>query len=216
MIEFALLCAVFLTLAAALAGQILVVEKRGTAELIIVVGGEGNLRIQRGLQLLREGYAPRLVVTARSTWHLFGTSEADLARRFVAQLEPDVARRITVLNITSQCTWQEAAEVAEVLPQMGVRSALLVTSEYHSRRTLSVFRRMLPGIACGIIAVPESHVFGTHWWQHREWAKSTFLEWIRLLWWLAVDRWIAPRHAAAFSAAHAGHVNLGGLPTAKK
>lgn len=207
---------IFLALAAAMAGQILIVEKPRAADVIVVVGGEGTLRVQRGLQLLRQGHAPRLVLTARTTWQLFGRSEADLARQFVAQLEPDLAQKTTVVNITSQCTWQEAAEVREFLPQLNARSALLVTSQYHSRRTLSIFRRMLPGIACGIIAVPESYVFGTHWWQHREWAKCTFQEWTRLLWWLVVDRWIAPRHAATHSTTYPGHAALGGLPSTKK
>jgi len=75
---------------------------------------------------------------------------------------------------------------------------------------------MLPGIDCGIIAVPEPYLFGTHWWQHREWAKCTFQEWTRLLWWLAVDRWVAPRHAAVHAAHQPGRIALSSLPAAKK
>jgi uncharacterized SAM-binding protein YcdF (DUF218 family) len=193
---------------AALGGQILVVEKPRKTDVIVVVGGEGDLRIQRGLQLLREGYAPRLVVTARTTWHLFGWTEADLARQFVQHLEPGLAQATAVVRITSQCTWEEAAEIGEFLHQMGARSALLVTSQYHSRRALSIFHRMLPDIECGIIAVAEPYQFGTRWWQHREWAKCTFQEWTRLLWWLSVDRWLAPHHVAALTASQAGHITL--------
>jgi len=216
MVESLIVGLVFLALLAALGGQILVVEKPRKAEVIVVVGGEGNLRIQRGLQLLRKGYAPRLVITARTTWHLFGWTEADLARQFVSQLEPGLAQLTSVVQITAQCTWEEAAQVKEFLASMGVRSALLVTSQYHSRRALSIFRRMLPGIQCGIVAVPEPYLFGIHWWQHREWAKSTFHEWIRLLWWIAVDRWLAPRHVAALSAPHPGRITLSGLPAPKQ
>jgi len=217
MLELILLgVVIFLALAAALAGQILVVEKPGAADVIVVVGGEGTLRVQRGLQLLRQGCASRLVITARTTWLLFGHSEAELARQFVARLEPELARKTSVVNITSQCTWQEAAEVREFLPRLSARSALLVTSQYHSRRTLSIFRRMLPGIACGIVAVPEPSAFGTHWWQHREWAKCTFQEWTRLLWWWAVDRWLAPRHTATLSTPYSSQAALGGLPSTKK
>lgn len=215
MLEFLLVGLVSLALVAALGGQILVVEKPRRADVIVVVGGEGHLRIQRGLQLLREGFAPRLVITARTTWHLFGWTEADLARQFVQQLEPGLAQATSVVKITARCTWEEADEVREFLGQMGARSALLVTSQYHSRRVLSIFRRMLPGIDCGIIAVPEPYQFGIYWWKHREWAKCTFQEWTRLLWWLAVDRWIAPRHGAALAAAHAGQITLS-FPSPKK
>jgi uncharacterized SAM-binding protein YcdF (DUF218 family) len=216
MVEFLFVGLVFLALVLVLGGQILTVDKPCKADVIVVVGGEGHLRIQRGLQLLREGYAPRLVITGRTTWHLFGWTEADLARQFVQQLEPDVAERISVVNITSQCTWEEAAEVREFLNQGVARAALLVTSQYHSRRALSIFRRMLPGVDWGIIAVPEPDRFGIHWWEHREWAKCTFQEWTRLLWWLAVDRWIAPRHAATLAAAHPGPITLSGASSPKK
>jgi uncharacterized SAM-binding protein YcdF (DUF218 family) len=217
MVELLLFGVAFLALAAAaLCGHVLVVEKPRRAEVIVVIGGEGNLRIQRGLQLLREGHAPRLVVTARTTWRLFGWTEADLAQRFVSQLEPEVSQATSVVQITSQCTWEEAAAVNEFLRPMGVRSALLVTSQYHSRRALSIFRRMLPGIECGIVGVPEPYMFGVQWWQHREWAKCTFQEWTHLLWWLAVDRWIAPRHGAALAASHAGPITLSSLPAPKK
>lgn len=47
-------------------------------------------------------------------------------------------------KVTSQCTWEEAAEVREFLDLMGARSALLVTSAYHTRRALSIFRRVPP------------------------------------------------------------------------
>ena len=215
-LAFLLLGLVFLALVAALGGHILVVEKLRKADVIVILSGEDNLRIQRGLQLLREGYAPRLVITARATWHLFAWTEAELARQFVQQLEPSLAQVTSVVKITAQCTWEEASEVKEFLSQMGARSALLVTSHYHTRRALSIFRRMLPGIECGIIGVPEPDQFGILWWQRREWAKCAFYESIRLLWWMAVDRWICTRHAAALTTSHAGRIALSGLPSPKE
>ena len=216
MLDFLLIGLLLLVLVGVLGGQILVAENPRKADVIVVVGGEGNLRVQRGLQLLREGCAPRLIITARTTWHLFGWTEAELARQFVEQLEPSLAQATSVVKITSQCTWEEAAEVNEFLCQRDVRSALLVTSQYHSRRALSIFHRMLPGIDCGIVAVPEPHQFGVRWWQHREWAKCAFQEWSRLLWWMVVDRWIAPRHVAALDASHAGRIALTRIAPSKK
>ena len=31
--------------------------------------------------------------------------------------------------------------------------------------------------------------FGEAWWTNREWAKTTFDEWTKILWFEAVDRW---------------------------
>jgi hypothetical protein len=27
------------------------------------------------------------------------------------------------------------------------------------------------------------------WWRRREWAKITFNEWLKVVWWNGVDRW---------------------------
>jgi len=72
---------------------------------------------------------------------------------------------------------------------VGARSVLIVTSEYHTRRALSVFRHTYPDRAIGVAGAVEADQFGTAWWRHRQWAKVTVGEWTRLLWWECVDRW---------------------------
>jgi uncharacterized SAM-binding protein YcdF (DUF218 family) len=64
-----------------------------------------------------------------------------------------------------------------------------VTSEFHTRRALSTFRRELPRRTFSVAATYDSAQFGTHWWTHRQWAKTVVDEWLRLLWWSVVDRW---------------------------
>ena len=201
MLDYLLFGLVFFALVAAMGGQLLIVEKPRKADVIVVIGGEGNLRVKRGLQLLREGYAPRLVITAHASLGLYGWTEADLAWQFVQKLDPSLAQFTSVVSMTPNCTWEEAAQLQGFLSEIRARSALLVTSDYHTRRALSIFRRMLPGVDCGIIGVPGPDRFGILWWQHREWAKCAFDEWFRLLWWLAVDRWIRPRHVTSLTTA---------------
>ena len=40
-----------------------------------------------------------------------------------------------------------------------------------------------------VAAAHDPREFGVNWWQHREWAKTNFNEWMKLVWWEAVDRW---------------------------
>jgi len=65
-----------------------------------------------------------------------------------------------------------------------------VTSDYHTRRALSVFRKEVPGYSYSVAAASDPVQFGARWWQHRQWAKNNTDEWMRLLWWELVDRWI--------------------------
>jgi len=66
---------------------------------------------------------------------------------------------------------------------------LLVTSDFHTRRALSVFRHEIPGYEYSVAAARDDAQFGDKWWTHRQWAKTFVNEWLRLIWWSAVDRW---------------------------
>ena len=76
-----------------------------------------------------------------------------------------------------------------VLAGQTAKRILIVTSDYHTRRALSIFRHELPGRSFSVAAAYDPAEFGTLWWTHRQWAKILFDEWIRLVWWNAVDRW---------------------------
>jgi hypothetical protein len=49
--------------------------------------------------------------------------------------------------------------------------------------------RRLPQYHWSVAAAHDDRLFGTHWWHHREWAKTTFQEWLKVIWWNAIDRW---------------------------
>ena len=66
---------------------------------------------------------------------------------------------------------------------------LVVTSDYHTRRALSTFRHEVPDMQISVAAATDQQQFGGSWWRHRQWAKLNFDEWLRLVWWEAVDRW---------------------------
>ncbi len=45
-----------------LAGRILLIDRAEHADAILVLAGETDVRPQKGLQLLQQGYAPRLIL----------------------------------------------------------------------------------------------------------------------------------------------------------
>jgi uncharacterized SAM-binding protein YcdF (DUF218 family) len=66
---------------------------------------------------------------------------------------------------------------------------LLVTSDWHTMRARSIFRHRLPQYHWSVAAAKDPRLFGVRWWHRREWAKITFNEWLKVIWWNAVDRW---------------------------
>ncbi len=80
-------------------------------------------------------------------------------------------------------------DAARCLNAMGGRNVIVVTSDFHTRRALSVFTREIPDYKFSVAAAYNPSEFGVQWWRHRQWAKVNFDEWLRLLWWEAIDRW---------------------------
>jgi uncharacterized SAM-binding protein YcdF (DUF218 family) len=67
---------------------------------------------------------------------------------------------------------------------------MLVTSDYHTRRAVSVFTDRLASYRWYVAPARDPSQFGVQWWKHREWAKNGVREWQKMVWWEAVERWL--------------------------
>jgi hypothetical protein len=181
---------VFLLLAAAAvvarSGRFLVVDEPQKADVVLVLAGETDRRPSRGLELLAGGLGARLVLDVPVAT-IYRWSLPELAAKY-AQSSAS-ANKISICPIYGLSTKAESHEAGRCMEAIGGKTVLLVTSDFHTRRALSIFRRELPGFSFSVAAAYDPRVFGMAWWHHREWAKTNFNEWIKLLWWEAVDRW---------------------------
>jgi uncharacterized SAM-binding protein YcdF (DUF218 family) len=169
------------------AGSFLVVNQPEHADLIVVLaGGNSDVRYWNGVQLLQEGWAPRLMLDVFSKGITFGNNDIDLARKFVNRTTPGQS---TICPLILNSTYGEARHIADCLRGTGVKSILVVTSNYHTRRAAEILRKRLPQYHVSIYAADDPYFFGVKWWQTREWAKTTLSEWQRYIWWEVVDRW---------------------------
>ncbi|MBS1850871.1 MAG: YdcF family protein [Acidobacteria bacterium] len=168
-------------------GRFLVVNDPQAADVILVLAGETEQRPALALSLLRKGYAPKLVLDVPAAAQLYQWPQTELARRYLQEL-PEAAA-LSVCPIAGLSTRDESDDAARCLAQMGGKKVLIVTSDYHTRRSLSIFRKTQPGFTYSVAAAHDASAFGVNWWQHREWAKTNFNEWTKFLWWEAVDRW---------------------------
>jgi uncharacterized SAM-binding protein YcdF (DUF218 family) len=171
------------------AGRLLVVRDVRHADAILVLEGETDRRPALGLELMRQGYAPRVLLDASTDARLYHWTRAEIAQQYIRTLPPTVAGSVSVCGISALSTMDEAMQARRCLDAVDARRLLLVTSEYHTRRALSVFRHTFPGRSIGVAGALEPDQFGVRWWRHRQWAKVTLAEWTRLVWWQCVDRW---------------------------
>jgi hypothetical protein len=182
-----LVLAVLLILFAANAGSFLVVDAPLPSDVIVVLAGETDRRPTRALELLQQGYGKRVLIDVPADSTIYTFTQLDLAQKYVQNLPQ--AAVVSVCPIVGLSTKGETEDVEKCLTRMNAGTVLIVTSEFHTRRALSIFRQELPGRTFSVAAAYDSAQFGTHWWTHRQWAKTVVDEWLRLLWWSVVDRW---------------------------
>src|ERR1700687_4872203 len=180
------LVAIFVLLASQ-AARFLVVDEPEKSDAIVVLAGETNVRPARALELLRQGVAPRVFLNAETRDLIYGQQLIDIAQKYANGL-PE-ANRVSVCPIIGLSTIAEAADVSRCLQSLGAHRVLIVTSESHTRRALMIFRHRLPQYQFSVTAARNPAQFGEAWWTNGEWAKVTFDEWLKMLWFEAVDRW---------------------------
>ena len=168
-------------------GRFLIVNRPERADVIVVLAGETDRRPALGLQLLREKYAPKMLLDVPANAKLYQWDMLQLGQEYVRGL-PET-QSVTICPIYGLSTKTEAQDVSRCLNSLGAHSVLVVTSDYHTRRALSAFKHELRGMQISVAAATDPQQFGGSWWKHRQWAKLNFDEWLRLVWWEAVDRW---------------------------
>jgi vancomycin permeability regulator SanA len=185
-----LMVLLLVTMLAALASQaarFLVVDEPERSDAIVVLAGESNVRPARALELLRQGMAPHVFLDAETRNVVYDQRLTDIAQKYVDGL-PE-ANRVSVCPVVGFSTVDEADDVSRCLQSAGAHRVLIVTSEFHTRRALMIFRHRLPQYQFNVAEARDPAKFGHAWWTNREWAKTTLDESMKLLWWEAVDRW---------------------------
>src|SRR5271156_2856047 len=159
--RFALVLVVVIVLCAfaSRAARFLVVDEPQPSDVIVVLAGETHVRPARALELLRQGMAPHVFIDAEQRNLIYGEQLIDILQRYLDSL-PE----------SSRC-----------LQSMQAHRVLIVTSDYHTRRASMIFRHHLPQYQFSTAGARNSSEFGDAWWTNREWAKTTFDEWTKLI-----------------------------------
>ena len=179
--------------AARVAAEALVVsEELERADALVVLAGSSAYveRTARAAELYREGRAPVVLLT--NDGQLSGWSnESQNNPTFVERARRELVRggvpaeRIEVLPRRVGSTHDEAVLLREYAGERHLRSLLVVTSGYHSRRALWTFRRAFEGsgVEVGVSKVEpglQTPTPGTWWFSPRGW-QSVAGEYVKMV-----------------------------------
>jgi uncharacterized SAM-binding protein YcdF (DUF218 family) len=182
-----LIAGLLLLVFVALSGRLLVVDQPRKADVILVLAGETDKRPARGLELLDQGISPRMILDVPASGQIYQWTQVELAQKYVENLPR--SKDVSVCPIVGLSTRDEVQDVTRCLRGFEGKNILLVTSDYHTRRALNIFRHEMKDREFSVVAAFDSTTFGTQWWRHREWAKTAVSEWAKFVWWELVDRW---------------------------
>jgi len=153
----------------------------GKADIAVVLAGDVlGFRVTGAAELVRNGYVPAAIISGPPS--LYGINEADAAIQYlVRQGYPQES--FIALKHEANSTRDEAIVVLDELQRRGVRSFVLVTSNFHTRRARRIFleteRQRGGGPQIRMLATPDRDYDPTAWWRSRQGRKVAFLEWTK-------------------------------------
>ncbi|HEX4343069.1 MAG TPA: YdcF family protein [Verrucomicrobiae bacterium] len=165
----AVVVAILVALAWYFPQQILTVDSGPVkADALVVLGGGFHDRPQRGVELFKEGAAHIVICSGN------GDAQANAKRMESMGVPPGLIE----LEDNSTNTQQNAIFTIAMLRAQHLRSAIIVTSWYHSRRALATFQHHAPDIK--FYSRPSYFGYQRDDWKQQGLSKSIHMEYLKL------------------------------------
>jgi uncharacterized SAM-binding protein YcdF (DUF218 family) len=168
------------------AGQFWVLDEPAAQSDAVIVLGDDNYAGDRSFhaaELYREGVAPIVVASGRLL-----RRNAGMAEMMEHDLESFGVPTSSIVPLASRAenTREEAGEVTKLIRSRGWKRVIIVTSNYHARRTRFIYGRVLPSnVTFRVSSARDSEFDPARWWQTRQGQKLFFTEIVGYVvaWW---------------------------------
>ncbi len=196
-IKIAVLFLVAWVVLAWVAARALIVKAEiGSADALVVLSGSSSYleRTHKAAELFKQGHAPLVLLTndhTRGGWSSALQTNPYFVDRALAELTKQGVppERIRIVPGVAASTHSEAVIVKDYAAAQGLRSVLIITSAYHSRRALRTFRTTFEGtnVAIGLDPAaigPQTPAAATWWLRPSGW-RDVAGEYVKLIYyWL--------------------------------
>jgi uncharacterized SAM-binding protein YcdF (DUF218 family) len=182
-----LACVALLSLAHGLwfpfAGEFLVVKDRlDKSDVIIVLGTDPKgEREAWAAKLYEKGLAKRIIMCGYQVgWQ---SSTAEIMKRHAVDLGVPEEAIILDYGWNNNGTWDNAINSLKLVKENNFKSAIVVTSNYHTRRSRYAFKKVFKdsNVRILISPCPGGSFAPGEWWKSRELIKTVFLEYTKLI-----------------------------------
>jgi uncharacterized SAM-binding protein YcdF (DUF218 family) len=172
----------------AIGSYLVVQDNLHPAEVLFVLNGNPDNRPFRAADLYKQGLAPRVVIARSENQPTVDLgmvrNETDISIDVMESLGVPAVDILTLEmpgGVTS--TFDEAVLFRQYAEQEGVRSVILVTSAFHTRRARWIFQRELAGLPITLetAAAPQAGFDQTNWWQSEGGLITVNNEYLKLI-----------------------------------
>lgn len=146
------------------------------ADCIVVLAGDGGLRVEQGVALLKQGYAAKILLSGGPIYQ--DTTMASLMRNHVISL--GISEDQTLTQNKSRTTAEDAYYSIQLLREYHFQKVIVVTSPWHSKRAITWFRKLAPDIQ--FISCPSEPEWNKNWWDNPEVVRAIVAELLKMFW----------------------------------
>lgn len=159
-------------------------ERPVKADYGFVAAGDVDSRPFAAALLYKYGYVREILLTrpSRHAGSARETKEFDELARAILEHEGVPAERIRIMTGDVHSTMDEAALLAPLIRAEPKASFVLITSDYHTRRTNWAFRHVVPEAAERLhsFSAPVGGIRADHWWRTEAGPTTYVSEYLRL------------------------------------
>ncbi|KAF0189219.1 MAG: hypothetical protein FD168_1066 [Desulfobulbaceae bacterium] len=167
-------------------------DKPVKADAVVLFSGPGQKhRLEEARRLMREGYAQVLIIP---DFGIVSRAEENGALEPVA---PELWRQDKQqkgLSLMSsypryfESTHVEALEAKRILDRLGLRSAIMVSSPYHTRRISMICNRVFRGgYEFSVVPARMQQAYSLRDWLDKEHRKKIVSEYVKMIWFLLYE-----------------------------
>lgn len=163
-------------------GFLVVGDPTQNADAVVLLSGGDDARLVEAAQIYQAGLANSLLLTETGTIPEGGGPRASTLLGQQAVAVGVAADAIHSTLGKSASTWDEAAAVLDYCQQEGLKTIIVVTDPYHTRRTQIIFRSVFTGSGITVLVRPARD----DWYQSSTWFfslrgwKTTLTEYAKL------------------------------------
>lgn len=162
------------------AGRFLVVKDSiHRSDAIIVLSGDKGERIEKAAELYKKGYGKYFIISGGIVYNHI--TMAQLMKKHAMEL--GVPQKAIILEDRANSTYENAHFTKAILKQLPIHSAIVVTSNFHLKRTRMIFNRQFKDTDLKLYyaGAKDRYFNEAKWWSNNKSIMITITEYIKMV-----------------------------------